>query len=247
MKRTAKDFSDMTMKRMEFKVDESGKVSASIATFGMEDHDGDIVEKTAFTDGQEVAMVWSHDWDRPIGKGVIHVMATEAVFEGAFFLDTADGAEAYKTVKAMGSLQEWSWGFRVTKRLIEETDNGWIRHIQEAEVYEVSPVLKGAGIGTRTLAIKGKNSLDAEVKTVKEAVVSLGERVRSVKGMRAEDGRDLSKERKEELKALADDLRETAKQLDELLAPAADVKAEALKEHAKYLKSVSILEMGKDN
>jgi HK97 family phage prohead protease len=201
-------------KNIQFKVDEAGKVSVTIATFGVEDRDNDIIEPTAFKDGQEVPMVWSHNWDEPIGKGIIKVTPTEAIFEGAFFMDTAAGLEAYKTVKAMGNLQEWSWGFHTIKSTWEEIDDRTIRHLVETEIYEVSPVLKGAGIGTRTLAIKGLTTLEAEIKALLEDADSLGERLRSVKGLRKEEGREISEERCTEIKELADSLRKAADELE---------------------------------
>lgn len=201
-------------KNLQFKVDETGKVSARIATFGVIDQDYDIVEATAFKAGQEVAIVWSHDWDRPVGKGVIHVTPTEAIFEGMFFLDVVNGMEAYKTVRAMGDLQEWSWGFHAIKSSREARGDRIIRHIEETELFEVSPVLKGAGIGTRTLALKGRNSLESQIKSVLESVDSLRERVRSLKGLRQEDGREISDERRTELRSLAIELRKTAEELE---------------------------------
>ena len=209
---------DFETKSIQFKVDEAGKVSASIATFGVVDCDYDIVEPTAFKDGQEVAMVWSHDWDKPVGKGIIRVMPTEAVFEGAFFMDTVAGQEAYKTVKAMDNLQEWSWGFHTVKSTWEEQEEHMIRHLLETEVYEVSPVLKGAGIGTRTLMLKGRQSLETQIKAVIEVTDSLGERVRSLKGLRKEEGREISEERRNEIKGLVEDLRKAADSLDESIA-----------------------------
>ncbi|CAK0773925.1 conserved hypothetical protein [Gammaproteobacteria bacterium] len=218
-------------KSIQFKVDEFGKVSASIATFGVVDHDDDIVEATAFKDGQEVAMVWSHNWDKPVGKGVIRVMPTEAVFEGSFFMDTIDGQEAYKTVKAMDNLQEWSWGFRTMKSTWEQRGDAMIRHLIETEVYEVSPVLKGAGMGTRTLAIKGRLSLKEQIEYVQEIVDSLGERVRSLKGLREADGREISEEKREEIRLLAKSLRDAAEELE-----AGTVKlVDASQEYAKFL------------
>lgn len=206
---------EFELKKISVKVDEAGKVSAAIATFGVEDYDGDIVEPTAFKSGQEVAMVWSHDWSEPVGKGVIVTTATEAVFEGQFFMETIAGMEAYKTVKAMENLQEWSWGFHTVKSTWEQVeDERMIRHLVETDVYEVSPVLKGAGIGTRTLAIKGRQTLGAQIKAILEAVDLLGERVRSVKGLREEEGRFLSNERMAEVKELARQLRDAAEELE---------------------------------
>lgn len=204
---------EFEFKTISLKADENGSVSAVIAQFGVIDHDGDIVETTAFKNGQEVAIAWSHDWSELVGKGMITVTATEAIFNGSFFMDTQAGVEAYKTVKAMGDLQEWSWGFHTVKSTWEQRDEQMIRHLVECEVYEVSPVLKGAGIGTRTLAIKGKTTLEEHINHVLESVDSLGERVRSVKGMRQEEGRKISQERRDEVQALAVKLHQAADQL----------------------------------
>lgn len=224
-------------KTIQFKLDESGKVTASIARFGVVDNDYDIVEATAFKSGQEVAMVWSHDWSNPIGKGVISVTASEALFEGSFFMDTQAGQEAYKTVKAMGNLQEWSWGFRTVKSSWEEQEERMIRHLIETDVYEVSPVLKGAGIGTRTLMLKGRSTLEAQIKAVCEDVDSLGERVRSLKELRKSDGREISGERCAELKELAGDLHQAATELEETVSeePEAVDAAVAQSELNKFL------------
>jgi HK97 family phage prohead protease len=217
-------------------VDETGKISMVFATFGVEDHDGDIVEKSAFVNGQNVAMVWSHDWSEMVAKGVITTTETEAIFEGQFFMDTAAGSEAYKTVKAMGELMEYSWGFHTTKSTWEEVEKDhWVRHIIETEVYEVSPVLKGAGIGTRTLAIKGRQTLDAQIKSIVEAVDLLGERVRSLKGLREDEGRGMSVERMNEVKGLAAQLRDAAEVLEKSILVNAGAEKEARQEYAKFI------------
>ena len=221
-------------KSIQFKVDESGKVSATIATFVVIDSDYDIVEPTAFKNGQEVAIVWSHDWDRPVGKGLIEVTANEAIFNGSFFMETVDGQESYKTVKAMGNLQEWSWGFHTVKSSWEEQEERMIRHLIETEVYEVSPVLKGAGIGTRTLMLKGRQSLEQQIKAVLEDVDLLGERVRSLKGLRKEEGREISAERSTQIKELATDLRTTADSLEECVKEAPEI-VNVQDEYNKYL------------
>lgn len=131
-----------------------GTLEAVFSTFDIVDSDGDIVAASAFTDGQQVPLTWAHDWTQPVGKGVIRVMPDRAVFAGQFFLDTAAGREAYQTVKNMGDLQEYSWGFRVLNSDYAERDGQDVRVITKAEVYEVSPVLVGANRQTGTLALK---------------------------------------------------------------------------------------------
>ncbi len=134
--------------------DQAGAVVACFSTFDVVDKDRDVVLASAFTPGQEVPLTWSHDWSQIVGKGVIRVETDRAIFDGAFFLETQAGLEAYKTVKAMGSLQEYSWGFSVVDSSYETRDGKSVRIIKQAKVYEVSPVLVGAGENTRTLAIK---------------------------------------------------------------------------------------------
>lgn len=208
---------DLEYKTFEMKADDNGKLSAVFSTFGVVDHDGDIVEAGALTNGQPVVMVWSHDWTDPIGKGVVQVTDSEAIFNGHFFMDTVRGQEAYKTVKAMGDLQEYSWGFRVLDASWEQRDGKNVRVIKRVELFEVSPVLKGAGIGTRTLALKGR-SLANELETVLAAVNSLGERLRFVKGLREKEGRTLSIEYQQKLDEIAKALRQHADQVDSLTA-----------------------------
>ncbi len=131
-----------------------GTVTAVFSTFGVVDKDMDIVEPSAFTPGQQVPMTWSHNWAMPVGRGVILLEQDRALFSGHFFMDTQAGQEAYKTVKAMSDLQNWSWGFNVLDAAYETRDGVPVRVIKKAQVWEVSPVLVGAGEDTATLAIK---------------------------------------------------------------------------------------------
>lgn len=98
-------------------------------------------------------MVWSHDWSRPIGRGTIEVLPDRAVFQGRFFT-TAAGAEAYEAVKQMGDLQEYSYGYAPVQAEPGEVDGQPVRVLKALKVFEVSPVLVGAGVGTGTDRIK---------------------------------------------------------------------------------------------
>ena len=141
----------------EVKDDSTGSVQAAFSVFNVIDSDGDVVKPSAFTDGQEVPMCWAHRWEQPIGRGVVKVGRKQAVFDGAFFLDTDAGMEAYKTVKNMGNLQEWSFGFRILEAEDGEFEDRGVQFLKKLELFEVSPVLVGANRETRTVAIKGAN------------------------------------------------------------------------------------------
>lgn len=136
---------------------EAGEFTAIFSTFNVIDRQGDVTLPGAFKDGQAVRVAyWGHRWqDLPCGRGVIHADDEKAWIDGKFFLDTDSGAETYKTVKNLGDLQEFSFGFDV-----DEADKGVfegkpVRFLKALTVHEVSPVLLGAGIGTQTVAIKG--------------------------------------------------------------------------------------------
>lgn len=211
----------------EFKADgPTGSLRAVISTFDVVDMDGDIVEATAFTDGQAVPLVWAHDWSRPIGKGSIRVEAKRAVFDGQLFLDTADGLNAYNTIKGMAELQEYSWGFRILEAEPVTMQGNQARRITKAEVFEASPVLVGAaGRGrTRTLSLKGEG-LDYEehVRLTLSAVQELVERTRSVRDQwTTKRGRPISEARRVRMAAVRDGLRSHAEEVDAMLLETAD-------------------------
>jgi HK97 family phage prohead protease len=138
-----------------------GTIQARFSTFGVLDKQRDIVKRAAFADldGAEVPLIWSHEWQRlPVGKGHIRVTRDAAVFDGAFHLQTQWSRDAYETVKAMGSLQEYSYGFEIAPdgwTMDEHDDGGPVRIIHKiGRVFEVSPVLVGAGEQTATLGVK---------------------------------------------------------------------------------------------
>jgi len=145
--------------QVELKDAAKGLVEAVFSTFNVRDHDGDVTLPGAFTDGAKVRIsAYGHrSWwgDLPVGKGVIEVTETDARLMGEFFMDTEVGRETFGVVKAMGELQEWSYAFDVVASEMGQQDGQDVRFLKQLDVHEVSPVLKGAGIGTQTVAVKG--------------------------------------------------------------------------------------------
>ncbi len=135
---------------------EPGEFEATFATLNVIDLDGDVTVPGAFTDGEEVRIAsWGHDWwTLPVGRGAIHERDNLAVVEGKFFLQTEAGKEHYETVKALGDLQEWSYGFEILKSEPGEFEGHDVVFLQKLQVFEISPVMLGAGIGTETTDIK---------------------------------------------------------------------------------------------
>ena len=141
--------------------EEKGTVECVFSTFNVKDHDGDVTLPGAFTEGQAVAIsAYGHRiWDGapPMGKGHISSNSKEAVFKGQFFMDIDDAVKTFRAVKGMGEMQQWSYGFEVVDAEMGEKDGERVKFLKTLDVYEVSPVLRGAGIGTRTTSAKNHN------------------------------------------------------------------------------------------
>ena len=133
-----------------------GQFRATFATLNVLDRDEDVTLPGAFKDGQEVRIArWGHNWaDLPVGKGVIHADEQSAWVDGEFFLDTTAGRDTYTTVKRLGDLQEWSYGFEILDSELGQHEGKDARVLKALDVFEVSPVMIGAGLNTRTDAIK---------------------------------------------------------------------------------------------
>lgn len=144
--------------RVEIKDEAKGLVKAVFSTFNVIDAHRDVTPAGAFTDGEEMPISsYGHaSWDGalPVGKGTIRQTSKEAIFEGQFFLDTTAGADTFKTVKQLGALGQWSYGYDALDYSYGDFDGQKVRFLNKLRVLEVSPVLQGAGINTRTLAAK---------------------------------------------------------------------------------------------
>ena len=166
---------------LELKEETEGKVSAVFSVFNSLDSDGDIVLpgsiKSGFKSGS-VPMVWAHKWDMPIGKGSIDSDGDKATFNGEFFMDTESGKEAYKIVKNMADMQQWSFGYRVNDaergKIGEGDEEKDARFLKDLTVFEVSPVLVGANQDTYTMAIKSNEELLKEIVGTDEEKAVLG-------------------------------------------------------------------------
>lgn len=140
---------------------EKGHVSAVVCTYGVIDKDGDVVVKGAIPEGSPVILsAYNHSamtgQTMPVGKGVIKTVGEEAVLEGEFFMDTAAGRDAFRTVKALAKsgLGEWSWGFIPTEQEPGDYNGKKANFIKKTYTFEASFVAMGAGVNTRTLEAK---------------------------------------------------------------------------------------------
>lgn len=144
--------------RIEIKDADQGLVAAVFSTFNVIDSDRDVTRPKAFEEGAPVRIsAYGHSsWmgELPVGKGAIRQTKTEAIMDGQFFLNTTSGQDTFTVVKEMGELQAWSYGYDPVEYSFGEFEDQRVRFLDKLKVHEVSPVIVGAGVGTRTLTAK---------------------------------------------------------------------------------------------
>ena len=141
--------------------DGKGFLKATFATLGVVDKDGDVVHKGAIGKQDVLISAYQHkSWDGalPVGKGRVYEKGDLAIFEGHFNMELQSGHDHYTALKFAPELAQFSWGFNTTKHDYEKTDDGWlIMNIRETKIFEVSPVLVGAGVGTGVMEMKSRH------------------------------------------------------------------------------------------
>lgn len=189
--------------KVNIKDADQGLVEAVFSTFNVIDHDGDVTLPGAFTDGEAVRIsAYGHrSWmgELPVGKGTIRSTDSEAILNGGFFLETSAGRDTFEVVKGLGGLQEWSYGFDVIESDAGQQDGQDVQFLKKLKVHEVSPVLLGAGIDTRTLAVKSGLKFSEHGDSVLTDVRSLINRFEEVITARIDDGKSRLSEHSVEL------------------------------------------------
>jgi len=148
---------------VEVKEADEGIVIAQFATLGVKDLDGDVIATGAFGEQTVKVSAFGHEsWKGalPVGTGTISEDGDAAIAKLNFFMNTTHGRDHFETVKGLGDLGEWSFGFDITDRAEpddEQKEHGVNRILKGLTVHEVSPVFRGAGVGTQTLAVKAED------------------------------------------------------------------------------------------
>lgn len=206
----------------DLKIDaEAGTFEAVFATLNVRDHDGDVIVPGAIGKQRVQISQYNHGshWEGvhalPIGVGDAFERGDEAIVSGSFNLHNPDAKLTYETIKYLvgeGFKQEWSFALRDISGQWGEHDGEGVYFIQSVKIPEVSPVLEGAGIDTRVLAIKGKGTtLDDHIAMVLEDVGVLNKRIAEVAELRhTEDRKDFPEAKRERFAELADALEKAA-------------------------------------
>ena len=152
-------------------------------------------------------------------------------------MSSESGKEAYEIVKAMGDLQQWSFGFQVDDaeqgQFQKDGQSEEVRYIKSATVFEVSPVLVGANQSTYTVAVKEQKEKDVkdvesglrftdEADNVLITINSFIDRAKELTSLRLDKGKTLSKSAQESLMQIQDRIQEVYNDLDSILGLGAE-------------------------
>jgi hypothetical protein len=194
------------------KAADAGKGQFVFATFNVIDRDGDVTLPGAF--GTQVAkLVGAHDWKAPsIGVVKISERGEEAVADFEVNMEMPSAVEWFKSMKFNfdhGVRQEASYGFDVRDSSFGQHNGQHVRFLKQMDVFEVSPVMIGAGIGTRLTDIKsGGLTMDQEADQARAVVHHYFGRIKELAALRDQQGRKaLSDSARERILALTKDLK----------------------------------------
>jgi phage head maturation protease len=156
-----------------------GTASAIISRFGLVDADQDLTLPGAFRDGVKVPVShYGHQsWSGalPVGLATVHADEQVATASIEFFLHTQAGRDHFEVIKALGELGEWSFGYEPASFRHETVDGQQVRILEAIELFEISPVLKGAGVRTTTVPGSPKRDpLTAELAGIRAGVELAG-------------------------------------------------------------------------
>jgi len=138
-------------------LNDQGEGSLVFATLNKPDKSNDVLLPGAIGE-QIVPMIASHSWDTvPIGKARLYESGNEARADFALNLQTKLGRNWYSSIRFdldnPPALQQYSYAFDADTDF-GEMEGQRVRFLRRVKVHEVSPVLLGAGINTRTLSLK---------------------------------------------------------------------------------------------
>lgn len=169
-------------------IDDSGKGLARLGSLSAVDHDGDTYQPGAFmwkgSEGQWAPLLPSHDWRAmPFGKARVYEEGDAILAELSLNLDCQPGRDWHAALKfdlAQGNpVQEWSYGFNTLDADYMVRGDSRVRLLKRQDVMEVSPVLRGAGIDTGTVALKNAALKDDSFTALIGGLGELGEAIKA--------------------------------------------------------------------
>lgn len=157
-----------TIERKVFKFEEvkaddtQGEITGVASVYGVEDLQGDIIERGAFTktisENPEVPILWQHDAREVIGRGAIEDTGKRILLRAQLDMDDPVAVRVYQKLKK-GLIKGLSIGFQVLDAFVEQVEDRFIRRIRELKLWEVSVVTFQALPAAQVTAVKQQPAL----------------------------------------------------------------------------------------
>ena len=145
------------------------KATMVFAKIGEPDHDDDVWQQGSIGQQDCLMSQWGHSIWRgttPIGKVKCREENGYGVAEVEFNPEVQAAVETWATLKFAPELVEVSVGFMIPEYTYGE---GMIRNILKADIYEISPVMRGAGTETGVLSVKSTREVkEIQLKELQE-------------------------------------------------------------------------------
>jgi HK97 family phage prohead protease len=212
----------LTVPFAEFKsADEgSGTLEGTFSVFGNQDRLRDVVEHKAFEDDlprfvQQGFIAWGHDWKNPIATPVEAKETDSGLFVSGEFHSTPYAQERRLLARervARGKSLGGSIGYEVKQRSFKDRGGSQIRHIEKAELFEVTMTLVPVNDAAQVTGVKGltfSDEADTLVAQLKEYVA----RAEAIASLRQQEGKHLGAESKDRIDQIIEELQNAAGQL----------------------------------
>tara|TARA_R110000824_G_scaffold6321_1_gene29259 strand:+ start:4321 stop:5067 length:747 start_codon:yes stop_codon:yes gene_type:complete len=220
-----------------------GSVAVQFSVFGEVDSDVDVTRKGAFGEQSAQLTPYGHSMGQlPIGLGTVTEDEKSGIFTGRFFMEMASARETFHSVKGMGDQQEWSYEFDIVRFSEGDHEGQHVRFLEELKVYGISPVYRGAGSDTQTLAIKGDRvSFGDHGDSLGVAIDEYLKRAEARVAMRSKEGRSLGADDRDQVEELVIQLRSLGARLEDALKSGATDNTAATAAFHEYQKTMTRL------
>jgi len=150
----------MEVKDFQFSIkgiDDAGVFTGLAAIYGVEDLQGDIIERGAFSraiaqQGAGFPLLWAHKQDVPIGLAKLSDSERGPTVHGTIDREDPDGQTAYRRVKS-GVVKGLSIGFTIPNPTAVKYRES-VRHLSEIKLHEISLVSVPAQPGAQVLEVR---------------------------------------------------------------------------------------------
>lgn len=149
---------EVEVKGKDGKTIKVGKFTGFASTYGNEDQGGDVVVKGSFTkslmeNGNETIVLFNHNSDVPIGKGILEDTDEGLVMHAEINLEIEEGKSRMSLVR-QGVLKALSIGFNIVRQSFNDLGQ---RLLKELRLREVSLVAFPMNEEAQIFSVKGEN------------------------------------------------------------------------------------------